>query len=58
MLSHFQVLSVVFIEYGQNVNKHILSKGISGKMCGVNVTYVADVSKGQLHVVTLVWSFK
>ncbi len=49
----------MFIEYGQNVNKHHISqnKAILGKMGGVYVTYVADFDKGQWHVVTLVWAF-
>ncbi len=48
----------MFIEYGQNINKHDVDKAILGKNHGVYVTYVDDVDKGQWHVVTLVWSFK
>ncbi len=50
-LTHIQVLSVTFIEYGQNVNKHNISdKAMWGKMGGVYVTCVADADKQQ-HVV-------
>ncbi len=48
IVAHFQVLSVMFIEYGQNVNKHNrLSHRQSyfRKMCGVYVTYVASANK-------------
>ena len=40
IVTHFQPLSVTFIEYGQNVNKHYISidKTILGKMGGVYVT--------------------
>ncbi len=40
---------MMFIEYGQNVNKCDISAitAILGKMGGVYVTYVADVNKGQ-----------
>ncbi len=37
---------------------YLIDKAILGKMGGVYVTYVADVDKGQWHVVTLVRSFK
>ncbi len=38
--------------------KNLTDKAVLGKMCGVNVTLVDDVDKGQRHVITLVWSFK
>ncbi len=46
VVTHFQVVSVKFIYYGQNVNKKISPKAILGKMCGIYVTDVADVDKG------------
>ncbi len=47
-VTHFQVLSVTFIEYGQNVKKtFLMDKAILGKMGGVYVTYAVDVDKGQ-----------
>ncbi len=47
-VTHFQLLSVMFIEDGQNVNKqYLIDKAILGKMCKVYVTYVADIDKGQ-----------
>ncbi len=38
IVTHFQVLFVTFIEYGQNINKHdiIIDKAILGKMCGID----------------------
>ncbi len=41
IVTHSQVLSVTFVEYGQNVNKH----AILGKIGGV---YVADVDKKEM----------
>ncbi len=47
-ITHFQLLSVMFIEYGQNVNKqYFKDKAILGKMDGVYVTFEADVDKRQ-----------
>ncbi len=41
------------------VNKqYLMDNAILRKMGGVYVTYMANVDKGQRHVVTLVWSFK
>ncbi len=39
--------SVMFIEFGQNVNKwYLIDEAILGKMGVVYVTYVADADKG------------
>ncbi len=46
-VTDFQLLSVTFIEYGQNVKKHLTDKAILGKMGGVYDTYVTDADKGQ-----------
>ncbi len=48
-VTHIQLLSVMFSEYGQNVNIKVclIDKDILGKMGGVYVTYVADVDKRQ-----------
>ncbi len=45
VVTHFQVLSVTFIECRQTINKHDISqmKLFWEKMGGVYVTYVADV---------------
>ncbi len=47
VVRHYQLLSVMLMKYGQNVHKHNISqiKLFWGKMCGVYVTYVADVDK-------------
>ncbi len=40
------MLSVAYIEYGQNVNKqYFIDKAILGKMGGVYETYVADADE-------------
>ncbi len=36
----------------------MMDKATLTKMCGAFVADVADVDAGQLHVVTLVWSYK
>ncbi len=47
-ITHFQILSVTFTEYRQNVSKHhLIDKAILGKMGVVYVKYVAHVDKGQ-----------
>ncbi len=43
-VTQFQLLSVTFMEYGQNVNKH---KGILGSMGVVYVINEASAGKGQ-----------
>ncbi len=46
-VTYFQLLSVTFTEYGQNVNKHRIDKDILEKNGRGYVIYVADVDKGQ-----------
>ncbi len=43
-VTHF---SVMFSEYVCKQTQYFIDKAILGKICGVNVTYVADVDKGQ-----------
>ncbi len=51
VVTHFQVLSVMFTEYKQNVDKwYLTGEALFGKMGGVYVTEVANVDKGQGHV--------
>ncbi len=48
VVTHFQILSVMFIEYRQNLNtRYLINKAVLEKMGGVYVTYVANVDKGQ-----------
>ncbi len=48
VVTHSQLLSVTFIEQGQNVNKqYLIDKAIVGKMGEVYVAYEADVDKAQ-----------
>ncbi len=56
VITHFQVLSVTFIECRQHVNKrNILQKKLFWEKCGVYETYVPDNDTDE---VMLVWSFK
>ncbi len=49
VVTHFQVRSVMCIEYGQNENKqYLMEKVILGKMSGIYGIYVANVDKNTM----------
>ncbi len=47
VVTHFQLCSATYIEYGKcKRTQYFIDKAILGKMCGVYVTYMANVDKG------------